>query len=225
MTMVSATPIRAVRRTAHARSRPRNPKGFEPRPRLAPLGALEGPVFYYNATARDVMSPQVATVPSRASLLDALEILRVRDVSGLPVVDAGGRVVGVLSERDIGRAAARRAGLKGADGSLELLLAYLLRRPDATMKKLREILGDVPVSRVMSRRVRSVPPDATVETVVRQLLRYRVNRLPVLDHDRLIGIVTRDDVLSRGRFPYPAGRAEDPEFAPENSARQARRIV
>lgn len=197
----------------------------EPRPQIAPPRPLEGPVFFYNATARDVMTREVATVPKTATLLDALDILRVRDVSGLPVVDAGGKVVGILSERDIGRAAVRRGDVERVEGGLDLLLAYLLRQPEATMKKMREILGGQRVDRVMSRRVYSVPPDATLETVVHEMVRHHVHRLPVLDGGRLVGIVTRDDVLARGTFRYPPGRVETPELAPESTPRAARRTV
>jgi CBS domain-containing protein len=197
----------------------------QPRPRISRPRPLEGPVFFYNATARDIMTRKVATVRKDASLLEALDIMRVRDVSGLPVVDAGGKVVGVLSERDVGRAAARRGEIDRVEGGLELLLAYLLRQPEATLKKIREILGGQRVDRVMSRRVYSVSPDATLETVVHELVKHHVHRLPVLEGGKLVGIVTRDDVLARGTFRYPAGVVEAPEFAPESAAREARRTV
>ncbi len=171
------------------------------------------------------MTRDVAVVRKDATLLDALDILRVRNISGLPVVDAGGKVIGMLSERDIGRAAVRRGELDRVEGGLALLIAYLLRQPDATHKKMREILGGVRVDRVMSRKVYSVPPDATLETVVRELEDHHVHRLPVIERGKLVGIVTRDDVLTRGAFRYPSAVVDVPEFAPESTARQARRIV
>jgi CBS domain-containing protein len=182
-------------------------------------------VFYSNAMAQDIMTRDVATVRKDASLLDALAIMRVRDVSGLPVVDAGGKVVGVLSERDIGRAAVRHGEVDRVEGGLDLLLAYLLRKPEATLKKIREILSGHRVESVMSRKLHSVSPDASLETVVNELVKHHVHRLPVLDGDKLVGIVTRDDVLTRGTFQYPAGGPEPPEFAPESTPREARRIV
>lgn len=171
------------------------------------------------------MTEDVATVRSDASLLEALTIMRIRDVSGLPVVDAGGRVVGVLSERDVGRAAVRRGEVSRIEGGLDLLLAYLLRKPEATLKKIREILGSEPVARVMSRKVYSVPPDAPVETVVDELVKHRVHRLPVLEGGKLVGIVTRDDILSRGAVHHPAETGQMPEFGPQSTAREARRTV
>lgn len=182
-------------------------------------------MFFYNGTSRDIMTRDVATVRNDATLLEALEIMRSRNVSGLPVVDAGDRVVGVLSERDVGRAATQRGEVGRVEGGLDLLVAYLLRRPEATMKKLREILGSQRVDHVMSRRLRSVRPEATVETIVHEFEAHHINRLPVLEGDKLIGIVTRDDVLLRGTFRYPTGTTELPEFAPESSPKEARRTV
>jgi len=171
------------------------------------------------------MTQDVATVRSDASLLDALAIMRVRDVSGLPVVDAGGKVVGVLSERDVGRAAMRGGDVGRVAGGLDLLLAYLLRKPEATLKKIREILSSQRVARVMSRRLYSVSPDAPLERVVDELVKHRVHRLPVLEGERLVGIVTRDDVLIRGTLREPSESREMPEFGPESTALEARRTV
>lgn len=171
------------------------------------------------------MTRDVATVRNDASLLDALVIMRTRDVSGLPVVDAGGTVVGVLSERDVGRAAVRGGEVKRVEGGLDLLVAYLLRKPEATLKKIREILGSQSVERVMSRRLYSVSPDAPLETVVGELVKHRIHRLPVLEDGKLVGIVTRDDVLRRGTLRPPAETPEVPEFGPESTAREARRTV
>lgn len=171
------------------------------------------------------MTREVVTVRSDASLLDALTIMRVRDVSGLPVVDAGGRVVGVLSERDVGRATMRGGEVGRVAGGLDLLLAYLLRKPEATLKKIREILSNQRVARVMSRKLYSVPPDAPLDTVVDELVKHRVHRLPVLEGGRLVGIVTRDDVLTRGTFRQSPEAQETPEFGPESTALEARRTV
>lgn len=197
---------------------------IEPRPRLSKPAPGEGPLFY-NATAGDIMTRDVATVRNDASLLDALTIMRARDVSGLPVVDAGGRVIGVLSERDVGRAALRRGEVGRVEGGLDLLLAYLLRKPEATLKKIREILSSQRVEQVMARRLYSVPPGAPLETVVDELVKHHVHRLPVLEGDKLVGIVTRDDVLMRVTIRPPAESQDMPEFAPESTAREARRTV
>ncbi len=196
-----------------------------PRRHIAQSRPLDGPVFFYNATSRDVMTRDVATVRRDASLLDAIEIMRARNVSGLPVVDPGGKVVGILSERDVGRAAARLGELARVERGFDLLLAYLLRQPEATMKKLREILGGERVDRVMSRRLYTIAPDATLETIVREFESKRINRLPVVEDGRLVGIVTRQDILNRGKFRYPDGIVESPEFGPDTTAAQARRTV
>lgn len=171
------------------------------------------------------MTRNVVTVRTDASLLDALTIMRERDISGLPVVDAGGTVVGVLSERDVGRAALHRGEVGRVEGGLDLLLVYLLRKPEATLKKIREILASQRVEQVMSRKLYSVGPDASLETVVKELVKHHVHRLPVLEGDKLVGIVTRDDVLMRGGIQPSAGSQDPLTFGPESTVREARRTV
>ena len=171
------------------------------------------------------MTQDVVTVRTDASLLDALSIMRVRDISGLPVVDAGGRVVGVLSERDVGRAALRRGEVGRVEGGLDLLLVYLLRKPEATLKKIREILAGQRVEQVMSRRLYSVAPDAPLEKVVNEFVKHHVHRLPVLEGDKLVGIVTRDDVIMRGGLQPATETRDTPTFGPESTVREARRTV
>lgn len=197
----------------------------EPRPMIRPLTPLEGAGFYYNLQAKDIMTREVVSILEDATLLDALDLLRSRNISGLPVTDAGGKLVGVLSERDIGRVVSQKLELGHLQGGLAMVLASMLRRPEATLQKMRELVQDRKVGAVMTRDVCSVTPESTLEDVARLLMNYHINRLPVVAEGKVVGIIARDDVLRRGVLSYPTGTPEIPELAPESTPRQARRPV
>ncbi len=116
-------------------------------------------------TARDVMSSPVRTVPEHATVAEAQSQLLVHGHNGMPVVDAQGRVVGVVSRRDIDRA-------------------------------LRHDLGASRVSGFMSRAVVSAPPTATIPELEALVLGHNVGRVPIVEDGRLVGIVTRADLIA-----------------------------
>lgn len=132
-------------------------------------------------TIRDVMSTEVVTVGPTASLRDAAQLLVDHRISGLPVVDDAGAVVGVISEADFVSAAGRPGSVGGA--ILRLLLG----------DGRHEVRGSV--GEVMSTHPRTVDPDLPVAQAAALMSRWKVNRLPVVDGSRLVGIITRADIV------------------------------
>ena len=124
--------------------------------------------------ARDVMSAPVVTVRDDARVSEARQTLARHAHNGMPVVDGEGRIVGVISRRDLDHA-------------------------------LRHELGDAAVSGFMTRPARTAAPDATLAELETLVLTHDVGRVPILDGDDLIGIVTRTDLV-RARHPAPAPR-------------------
>jgi CBS domain-containing membrane protein len=125
---------------------------------------------------RDFMMSSVTTVPRESSLLDAALTMRRSAIRHLPVVD-GERLVGILTERDIQRA------------SPSLL-------SDITQEEYNAIFENTPVERVMFRDPVTVSPDASIRDAVSLIQDHKVGCLPVVEAGRLVGIVTRSDLLS-----------------------------
>ena len=117
-----------------------------------------------------MVQPVVSFGP-RDPLKRAMTIMLRRGFSGAPVTDAEGRVLGILSEFDCMRLL--------AEGSFH-------HQPDI----LAVLVGDV-----MSAPVATATPDMDLFAVVHRLLNAAVRRLPVLEADRLVGIVSRRDAL------------------------------
>ena len=133
------------------------------------------------------MTRNVVSVKSDSTILEAGNLMLQSRVSGLPVVNSAGRLVGIITERDFLRPT--RNGAKSARPRwLELI----------TNHKRREGLGrlvDEQVESVMTPNPISVSEDAPLEDVLRQMEKHDIKRLPVTKGDQLVGIVSRSDLL------------------------------
>lgn len=132
----------------------------------------------------DLMTRAVATVTPDTTLRDAARILAQRGISGVPVVDEHGSVTGVLSEADIVVKAGGEA--RGAR-----LLGWLLDSDTDLESKIRaHTVGDA-----MSAPAITISPDRPIHEAAKVMAAESVNRLPVVEDGRLVGIVTRADVV------------------------------
>ncbi len=115
-------------------------------------------------TARDLMSSPVRTIRPDTTIEQAQRILFRYGHSGLSVVEATGKLVGVISRRDLDLA-------------------------------LHHGFSHAPVKGYMTQNLKIITPETTLPEIESLMVTYDVGRLPVLDHQELIGIVTRTDVL------------------------------
>ncbi len=134
--------------------------------------------------AGDVMTTGAATVRPDASLAEAARIMVEHRISGLPVVDASGRLVGVVTEGDF---------LRRTDGDRPRWISVLLSEPDAQITAKQ--LHDRRVEEAMSPDPISVGVEASVDEVVELMERHSVKRIPVVGDGRVIGIVSRANLL------------------------------
>ncbi|HEY7792913.1 MAG TPA: CBS domain-containing protein [Gaiellaceae bacterium] len=134
---------------------------------------------------KDVMTTDVVTLKPDSSLKDAARTLVERGISGLPVCDEKGRVVGVLSEADL---LYKEAGPPRPYRLLERLTeprtldAYV--KPDA-----------MSVREAMTRPAVTIGSNRPLAEAARLLVAKRLKRLPVVDDGALVGIVTRADLV------------------------------
>ena len=156
--------------------------------------------------AKDVMTRAVISVPPDATVLQAARLMLQRHISGLPVVDQAGKLVGILSEGDFLR---RRE--TGTERRRSRWLEFLMG-PGRIAAEYTHSHGSK-VSEVMSESVKTIGEETDLEDVVRMMQQYRIKRLPVLRGDRLVGIVTRANLLhamvSLARTAPPAAKGDD----------------
>lgn len=124
---------------------------------------------------RDIMVKEVATLDVNDELSLANDIMRLGRIRHLPVVD-GARLVGIISERDLFRS------------SLAQALGY-------ETKATREIMKTLRIKDVMVTKVITVSPDTELKTAVKMMVDHKIGCLPVVEGDRLVGLVTETDIL------------------------------
>ncbi len=132
-----------------------------------------------------LMTRDVVSVSPDTPLKDVAALLSEKHISGLPVCTADGRVIGVISEADIVRAE------QGIGPDVGGRLRWFFRRLDDDLDKLRaRTAGEAMTSPALT-----VRPIEQVSAAARLMLLHRVNRLPVVADGKLLGIVTRADLV------------------------------
>jgi len=155
--------------------------------------------------ARDLMQKDVITIDGNASLLDAHRLFVEEEISGAPVIDEIGRVIGVLSARDLLRATdeERDAAVVQTNYFREL---EEFSGPDwgRMPEDLQDRLANRPVSEVMSPDVITVAPDATIAEVAHTLRHHRVHRVLVATNEAFVGLISTFDLIALLETDVPA---------------------
>lgn len=169
-------------------------------------------------TVRDIMSTAVVTVGPDATVRQLARVLADAEISGAPVVDADGTLVGVVSATDLVRLAADDVDVHVAASALptdraEVPAPFFDEEPDADPygyflpeespfagEEILDLfteseLDEVEVADIMTPVAFSVGPGATVKELADFLVRGRIHRAVVEEDGRLLGIVTSGDVL------------------------------
>jgi len=138
--------------------------------------------------ARDIMTRNVISVDARASVMRAAGLMLQNRISGLPVVNARGQVVGVVTESDF-----LRRGELGTQRRRPRWLEFLIG-PGRLATEYVQACGRK-IDEVMTPDLHTITPDTTLEEIVRLMERHRVKRLPVVEAGKLVGIVSRANLL------------------------------
>ena len=115
--------------------------------------------------AKDIMTKDVITISPDATLADAIELLVTKEISGMPVVDADEKVIGIISEKDI----------------LNFAFSGNLR--------------STKVKEAMSKEVFSFSSDTDIDKISLCLSENKFRRVPIIDNGKLVGVVSRRDII------------------------------
>jgi CBS-domain-containing membrane protein len=138
--------------------------------------------------ARDIMTRDVVTVGPKASVHEVAALMAKHRISGIPVIAAGNRLLGIVSEGDlverteVGAEPGGKWWFEGFSNAQDLADRY------AKAHGAR-------VADLMTRQVATVQPDADLGEVANVLRVHRVKRVPVVQDGKLLGIVTRSDIV------------------------------
>lgn len=140
-------------------------------------------------TAADVMTKNVIAVTEDATVREAGQAMIDNGVSGIVVLDASGALAGVVSESDLLNTERRRYALP------RTALFGLAPVKEETLLRAYQDGMALKVGAVMTRKVVTATPDAALDALAALLVNKRINRIPVVDGGKVVGIVTREDVL------------------------------
>ncbi|MFH7025804.1 MAG: CBS domain-containing protein [Heteroscytonema crispum UTEX LB 1556] len=143
-------------------------------------------------TVADVMSREPITVRAETPLKEAIQILAERRISGLPVVDDTGKLVGIISETDL---MWQETGVTPPAYIMFLDSVIYLKNPATYDRDLHKALGQT-VGEVMSKNPVTISGDKSLKEAARIMHDRNVHRLPVLEGEgQVIGILTRGDII------------------------------
>src|ERR1700691_1857712 len=130
------------------------------------------------------MTRRVVTITPETTLLAAAKLMLEHRVGGLPVLDAAGRIIGVFSESDLLRE-------EGEEGSpwLDIMVGQD-EKPAASLQLDRRKVADI-----MTRQLVTIAPDASIAEACRLLHDHRLRRLPVVESDKVVGMIARADLV------------------------------
>jgi CBS-domain-containing membrane protein len=137
---------------------------------------------------KEIMTRDVVSIKPEESAKDALALLLKMQISGLPVIDESGKLVGMFTEKDI---------LSHALPSyIENVGRFIYQENPKSVKRKFMELGNIKVSKLMRREVVTTTEDTALCEVAKIMLTKKARRLPVLDKSgKVVGIVARGDVL------------------------------
>ena len=145
---------------------------------------------------KDVMNSDVISCRPDDEISNAAQLLKEHNISGLPVV-AEGKVVGIVTEADILKLlkVPEHGGLwlPSPFEVIEIPIRELINWEDT--KHMLTDIGSKPIRDIMESEVYTISADSSIEDASSMMIKHKVNRLPVLDGEKLIGIITRGDII------------------------------
>lgn len=138
--------------------------------------------------ARDLMVSPVVTVDETATVRQVANCLFENGISGVPVTDAAGRLVGIVTEADLMRRAET-----GTERPSSWMLAMFAGRAGEALDYVRSHARHI--RDVMTKEVVSVNPETSLEEIAQIFERRRIKRVPVVSNGELVGIVTRANLV------------------------------
>ena len=148
-------------------------------------------VGIYKQTAKDIMTKRVETLRQRDTIHFALTTMAENDISAIPVVSPDGKILGMISQRDI-IAEAREKDIEDTERTT-LMTPNLLSFGAVALDELT----NERVEDMMSNKVVKVHEDDLVTDIAETMLQQKIHHLPVVaEDDRLVGIVSTMDILA-----------------------------
>ncbi len=141
-------------------------------------------------TAKDIMTKDVITVKQTATVEDLARLLMEHKISGVPVVDDADKIVGIVTENDL----IRKNKRFHIPTIIRLFDAYILLGADKAEDEIKKMAA-TSVGDIYTEKVVSITEETSLEDIATIMAEQHIHLLPVLDGDRVVGIVGKADVV------------------------------
>ena len=152
-------------------------------------------------TAKDVMSTEIVTVLPQTPIAEAAKLLIENHFNGLPVVDKGGRLTGIICQDDL-IFQQKKIPLPSFFTVLDGLIPLSSKK--SIEKEVRKIAA-VTVENAMTSDPVTIGLEAGIEDIASLMIKHGIHTLPVLDQGTLVGIIGKEDIL---RTLVPSGESD-----------------
>jgi CBS domain-containing protein len=157
-----------------------------------------------DVAVRDVMQQDPITVAPALTLAALVDLFVKERLAAVPVVDENGKVLGMVTEGDL--------ILQEVEGDFELPHfvpfldgAIFLQSSDRWDRQMRKAFAATAAD-IMTRDVRTVTPDSSIHEAAKKMANHDVSRLPVVDDGRLLGLISRSDIVrALAKYEFRAG--------------------
>lgn len=146
---------------------------------------------------KEVMTKKIVSLSPDETVADAVEKFAKHRISGCPVIDDRGQVIGIMTETNILESLKthyRELKMKVPPETIIGISFVEIAKKKEVMKAFEEI-SSTPVSKVMTRGVSTAGPEDELEDVIQIMVRNDVNRIPITEKNVLVGMVTRGDII------------------------------
>ncbi len=146
----------------------------------------------------DIMTKDVVACKPSDPIESVVKLMSEKDISGVPVID-GDKLVGVVTEADILRilAVPPKSDTLWLPSPLEIIFEIPFKEL-VQLRRLQKEYKDIglnTVESIMKKNVISTTPDADIEDAAALMVKHKINRLTVVQKGKLVGIITRDDII------------------------------
>ncbi len=141
--------------------------------------------------ARDIMTTDVITVTPQTTIHALANLLLEHKISGAPVVDEAGKVVGVVTEDDL-IFQNKRVHLPTAVAILDAFV--FLEKPEKMGQEIKKIAGSK-VGDICSDKMITVSPNTGLDELATMMVEDKIHTLPVVEHGHLVGVIGKGDIV------------------------------
>lgn len=138
----------------------------------------------------EFMTKDVISLSSEHTVEEAAKLMLEKNISVIPITDSAANLIGIITESDF---IGKEAHIPHALAAVKRLLGQIFY--DSGVENIFQKAKTLSLEKVMTKTPKTVEPDYTLDHVVNMMINFKLKRIPVVQNGKLVGIITRHDIL------------------------------